>query len=415
MSFNPIEKSVLVYDSGGLFCSMAELLTQFFGRVGYFYPWETSFPDGRELMVGFGVPGVGRVKYFDREYKNYDLIVFPDVWSGDLQEDLRQRGHRVWGSGMGSNLELQRWETKEKLKKLGMDMMPCEKLIGTRALREYLKDHPDQYVKISAMRGIGETCEAKTEDDIEGWLLELESRYRDIATLFLPFTVEQAIHDAKEVGYDGWNIDGEFPETAMFGIEKKDKAYFGTVCPYDDLPQGVLDVNGELWKLLSEYQYRQFFSTEIREKDGKNFVIDLTCRHASPAGEVILSNCDNLAEVLWFGAEGKLIKPEFRHQFGAQLILTSEWAEEHCQLITFPEELRSQIKLYNHCVIDGRDWVIPQVAKMKHLGSIVTLADTPEEAVELCKEAAEEVSGFDVEYDPDALDHAVEEMKEFVK
>lgn len=45
-----------MYDFG-LFSSLAELLARQTGEeVGYFCPWETSFADGRELVLGEGLP-----------------------------------------------------------------------------------------------------------------------------------------------------------------------------------------------------------------------------------------------------------------------------------------------------------------------------------------------------------------------
>lgn len=403
------KRSVLVYDSGGLFVSLAERLARDFGNVGYFYPWENSFPDARELMVGYGLEGVHRVKHFDKDYANYDLIVFPDVWSGDLQEDLRKRGHRVWGAGYGGDLELNRAETKRKMEESGLDINPWAAVKGTNALRKYLAENPKQYVKISGFRGLGETFEADTLEDAEGVILELEHKYLPYAQL-IPFVCENAIKSKREVGYDGFCIDGKFPKTAIFGIEKKDKAYFGMVSEYGDMPASVIRANEALSQFMGNY--RQFFSTEIIEEEGSNneYVIDLTCRHASPAGEFYCENFTNLADILWHGAEGTLVEPETEGKYGAQIVLTSEWAVENPQRVNFPEDIRHMMKLYNHCRIDGVDWIIPQIAKMKHIGSVVAISDSPEEARDICKEAAEQVTGFDLNFSTDALDEAFTEM-----
>ncbi|HSS95840.1 MAG TPA: hypothetical protein VLK33_02355, partial [Terriglobales bacterium] len=179
-------KRALVYDGGGLFLPLAERLSRDFAEVGYFKPWESDTPDGRELMVGYGVPGITRIKYFFQEYKKYDLIIFPDVLEGDLQEDLRSRGCRVWGSGMGANLELNRGNTKREMEKSDFDINPWASVTGTKALRKYLKDHDGQYVKISTFRGLGETFEAESLDAAEGIIAEIESKHAAIASC-IPF------------------------------------------------------------------------------------------------------------------------------------------------------------------------------------------------------------------------------------
>lgn len=405
------KKRVLVYDGGGLFLPLAERLSRDFAEVGYFKPWQSDTPDGRELMVGYGVPRITRVKYFFKDYSNYDLIVFPDVWEGDLQEDLRNRGCRVWGSGMGSGLELNRAETKREMEKGDFDINPWSAVKGTQALRKYLKDHDGQYVKISTFRGLGETFEADNLDDADGMIAELESKHAALAPC-IPFVCENKVESKREVGYDGYCIDGQFPDTAVFGIEKKNKAYFGIASKYSDMPPSVIQINDELSGLLNRYKYRQFLSTEIIEENGSEnaFLIDLTCRQASPAGEVYCEILDNISEIIWEGAGGKLVQPDISKRYGAQIVLTSDWAVEHCQKVEFPEEIRDNVKLYNHCRIDGVDWVIPQTVKMKHIGSVVALSDSPEDARDQCKELASQIKGFDISYNEDALDEAFTEM-----
>lgn len=402
-------KSVLVYDAGGIFVSLAERLARDFGRVGYFVEWESGFADGRELLVGSGLDGVERLKYLWQESGDFDLIVFPDVWHRDLQNHLRAQGRRVWGSGSGSELELARWNTKERFPELGLPVNQAVQIIGTSNLRGYLKANQKQYVKISAFRGIGETFYSESYDLVKGQIDELDARLGPLAS-FLGFIVEEAIPDAVEVGYDGYCIDGQFPKTAVVGIEKKDKAYFGRACQYDDLPETVRKTNDALSKVLGEYQYRQFFSTEIREKDGKGYLIDITARHASPAGEVYCEMFTNLAEILWEGSAGNLVEPVIEEPYGAQIILCSEWAETNYEPIKFPESLRAFVKLYNHCRVNGLDYTVPQLAKMKQVGSVIALGKSPEAAVKLCKERAEQIHGYDLETESDALDEAVQEM-----
>jgi hypothetical protein len=72
------------------------------------------------------------------------------------------------------------------------------------------------------------------------------------------------------------------------------------------------------------------------------------------------------------------------------------------------------VKLYNHCRVDAgsglTDYFVPQIAKMKQVGSVIALADDPKEAIELCKERVKQVRAFDIEVDEDSLDKAMEEM-----
>jgi hypothetical protein len=401
---------ILVIDNG-LFVSLAERLSEMVEKVGYFYDWQSGFPDGRELIIGEGIPKVKREKYLWPVIDDYDLFVFPDVWHGDLQEHLRKMGKAVWGSGYGSEVELARWRTREQLPALGLDVSPAQQVHGTKELRSYLKDHADQFVKVSSYRGIGETWFSQDLEMSEFQIRDIEDKCGALANV-LDFICENSIPDALEVGYDGYCIDGKYPDAAVVGVEKKDQAYFGEFRKYDSLPENVRKVNDALGKLLQPHGYRQFLSTEIREKGKKSFLIDVTARHASPAGEVYCGMFENLESVLMGGANGVIVNPETRYKYGAQVILCSEWYSlGHWQPVRFPEEIRKFVKLYNHCRIDGVDYCVPQLANMKQLGSVVAFGNTPEEAIKTCKDRAEQMEGFDLETECDALDKAYEEMQ----
>ena len=417
------DHSALVYDFG-LFPSLACLLAKDFGSVGYFCPWETTFADGRELLVGMGLPNVRRVKNWDDEVDDADLLVFPDVLCADLQRYYRKQGKRVWGAGSGAELEMLRWRSKQLNKAAGLPVNECYKITGTKALNQFFLEHPTEdgwYVKISGLRGLGETWFARDYSEALGQIDELDHKHAPLSYV-IEFIVEAAIPDAEEIGYDGYCIGGEFPQSSLWGQEKKDKGYFGMVADYSDLPEGVRRVNDALTGIIQEHypDYRQFLSTEIREMDGKPYPIDYTCRHASPAGECVAANMANLSEVMWFGAEGKLIQPEWRHKFCAQIILCSETATERSMIVDFPEENREWVKLYNWCRLDDegelrvRDWFIRQVAPMKQLGSVIALGDDPDETIKLCQSRADDVRGFDLEHEGDCLDEAKEAVLELI-
>lgn len=408
------DRSVAIYDFG-LFSSLAERLSRDFGRVGYFVPWETSFADGREYVLGMGLPGVHRIKNWDDEFEEFDLLVFPDVLCGDLQEYYRRQGHRVWGAGRGGELELLRWKTKQRLRDAGLPVNPCVKLVGTEALREHLQATPDQYVKVSTLRGLGETWHSPNYEVAKSYIDHFEAKHGAMQHI-VEFIVEDSISDSNEFGFDGYCVDGQFPKTCLWGIEKKDEAYFGRVCPERELPESISTVNRALAPVMREMKYRQFFSTEIREKDkvgvGLPFVMDLTCRHASPPGELLCELCNNLSEILWFGAEGRMVEPQYTGLYGAQLLLGSDWAREHWYPVTCGDKLPSWLKLYNHACIKGTHYVVPQVDKMKEIGSVIAIADDADDAVQLCLDRAEKVDGFKLEYSPEALIHAQQNVED---
>jgi hypothetical protein len=85
--------------------------------------------------------------------------------------------------------------------------------------------------------------------------------------------------------------------------------------------------------------------------------------------------------------------------------------------LDFPEDIREYLKLYNHALVEAGDGIgikdqfVPQVMKMRQIGSVIALADDPQEAIELCKDRASMVKALDLECDCDSLDKAYEEMK----
>lgn len=415
-------KSFLVYDLG-LFSSFAERLASQGNPVGYFVPHESGFADGRELAIGQGLEGVTRIKYWDDAVDDYDCLVFPDVSSMDLQTYYRKHGYRVWGSGRGAELELLRWKTKELMAASGLPVHESYKVEGTTKLRQFFKDHSDGegwFVKVSGLRGLGETWMANDYVDAKPMIDYLDSHNGPLAELIF-FIVEKCIPDSKEIGYDGYSIDGQFPNESMWGAEQKDKAYFGMVSRYEDLPKEVQAVNDGLSETMAKLQYRNFFSSELRDE----FCIDPSCRHASPAGEVIVHNMENLPEVVFEGAIGQMVQPKFTYKYGAQIILSSEWARENYLTVRFPEEIRTWVKLYYHARLSGpaeigtQDYFIPQMNpqydRMKEFGSVIALSDDPDEAISTCKERASQVQAMKCDYDEEALDKAYEEMQSFVE
>jgi hypothetical protein len=266
-------KTALVYDNG-LFVEAAITLAKDFDKIYYYCPWTSGYPNSNPLWIGKGIAGVQRIPSIWDVVDEVDLWVFPDVYDGPLQDHLVQMGKRVWGSRHGEVLELNRHASKQLQEELGISIGHYKVVTGLAALRTYLREHEDQYVKISATRGDMETFYSKNYKLIEPRLNELAHRLGAKANK-VEFIVEDAINDAVEVGYDGFSIDGQFPSHTLYGIEIKDRGYIGRVKAYDDLPEQIRDVNHRFSPILQTYNYRNFWSAELRiTKDGTAYSID---------------------------------------------------------------------------------------------------------------------------------------------
>lgn len=411
----------LVCDSG-LFFPLALRLARSdgFAEVGY-HPvtWQKGFPSYHEYDVGKGFDSVKHEPYLWDVIDDYDILIFPDVLRGDLQQYLRKQGYRVFGSGKGDELELFRAYAKHVMDRVDLPVQPYKIIKGLDKLREYLKgEKEDVFVKISLLRGITETFRGMTGKNF--WLIE--PRMDELAHSLgmrkneMNFIVEDDIETQIEYGIDTIVVDGKFPKLAANGLELKDCAYAAVVQDYENLPDGMKLVNERLAPILSEYQYRNFFSTEIRvAKDNTPYLIDVTARHASPAGEAQHELIGNLAEMIWGAAAGELVEPEMTAKYAVQSIILSDRAEDSWMPIEFPEKFRDNVKLYFHTRINNHDYVIPQAAKMNEIGSVVTTGNTLQEAIDSNLEIAESVKGDKIEIHSDKFPKLIELFDEMKK
>lgn len=405
-------KCALVYDYG-VFVELAATLARDFGTVYYFCPWEDGFPKSNGLLIGSGIKGVTRVTSIWPYLDETDIFIFPDVYEGELQEYLASLGKRVWGCRLGAELELDRVKSKEISKKLGIDIGPYRVVKGLDALRDHLKAHDDQHVKISATRGDMETFHSKNYGLIEPRLDELEHNL-GAKKKVTEFVIEDGINDAVEVGYDGYTVDGRYAKNAMIGVEIKNAAYIARTMRYADLPQSIRSVNDGLSPALKGYKYRGFLSTEIRCNDDGAFLVDPCCRCGSPPSELYQMMIENLAEVVWNGSEGTLIEPEYSAKWGAELIIMSEWSMTNWQAIQFPKKYSVNVKIRNMAVIDGKSYYIPDKSQCSQIGAIVAIGKTPQTAIDECLKIAETVEGHDIMIDCAALDKAREGLAEIL-
>jgi hypothetical protein len=400
-------KTVLVYDYG-LFLSFAQTLSKSFGRVLYYRTWEGSFPSTTEHCVGEGVEGVESVEDIWRHLDEIDLFVFLDVYAGELQLYLQSIGKRVWGSRRGEELETKRTHSKRALEGVGLDAGSWKEIKGIAALRSYLKRNEEQYVKISSTRGDAETFFARDYQNIQPRIDELAAKLGPYQEQ-MRFICEDKIPDAVEFAYDGYSVDGQYPNQCCYGIEAKSRGYLGHFVDYDALPEQLLDMNAAVAPLLKQYQYRNFFAMEARiTEDGVPHVIDPACRAGSPPSELLQNLYTNLPDIMWYGAEGVCIDPVPEAEWGAELMIHASWAEKNWLQVEFPPEMADNIKLRNFCVLDGKTYITPGAAS---IGGVVATGKTPKEAQDKVKEIAKEVKGYTVEVEPEAFDEIGEQIK----
>lgn len=413
-------KTLLIIDNG-IFVEMAVKLSKWFGAVYYYSPWESAFPKSNPRLIGCGLEGVIRVNDIWTATKEYpgvmdiDLIMFPDVYFGGLQNHLVSLGKRVFGGRLGDELELYRDDAKKLFKSLGLPVSPYAVVKGVANLRSYLKEHKKQWVKVSLTRGDFETFYAKDYKNIEPVLDSLEHTLGARKTI-AEFIVEDAIEDAVETGYDGYCIDGKYPNKCFRGIEIKDLGYIMKVGNYADCPKEITTFNAAIAPTLKSYQYRGFMSTEIRvTPDHTSYMIDQCARQGSPPSELYQNMITNLPDILWYGAEGECVDPECDDVWGVEVLIHSQWADANWQNVQFPAAIRDNIKLRNACVIDGEYYAVPQSLGLPEIGAVVASAKTMSGAIEKVKKLCAMVEGYYITCHVDCIDKAQTEIDKLEK
>ena len=306
----------------GTFVSVAKRLSSQYAKVYYYSPFEEEYLDARKCVIGDGIDGVERLDdpldpdVFDK----IDLWIFPDIGFGGFQRHLRSLGKAVWGSMGADRLELYRTLFIKTLQELDLPLVNSVKLQGLSKLSDHLKTVKDKWVKINRYRANMETWK---HIDYKHSIPELNRLAVEFGGVqeHVWFVVQDQIETEIEIGYDGWSVDGWFPDKSFQGYEKKNELYLGSWMNYDDLPEAVRYVNEKFSTVMEKYGYRNDFATELRVLDDVPYFIDPTMRMPGQTGEHLLNTCSNLAEVKWKGANGELIQPEFTSRFSTESTL----------------------------------------------------------------------------------------------
>lgn len=398
------EITVTVVDFGS-FISLAEKLSETCARVNYHAPMEREFRNVDDEVIGYGVPKLHKIESFMEPdiVKETDLYVFPDIGYGGEQRYLKSIGKPVWGS-MGAD-ELERLRTRfiDTIKKLGLPMLESVKIQGLDNLCEYLKDKKDLWVKVNEFRDNMETWHHQDWFHSQPMLNRLYIRFAAAPELVW-FVVQENLPNATEVGYDGLSVDGWFPDSSYQGYEKKNELYLGARTDYDKLPEIVRMVNEKFSPVMEEYGYRNFFATEIRDDK----FIDPTLRMPGQTGEQLLETMTNLPEVVWRGAQGELIQPEWAADFAASATLNYRGDLEDVKVIRVPTEARRWVKLCRYRQ-RGDEFIFP-ANKREDVGVVIGMADSIKGAIDSVKENFDAIGDESLSIKPEGFMDLLEDI-----
>jgi hypothetical protein len=229
----------------------------------------------------------------------------------------------------------------------------------------------------------------------------------------MEFIVEDAIEDAIETGIDIYTVDGKYPTKGIVGIEIKDRSYLCHLQETSKISPLIFGVNEKLTDTLSNYKYRNFMSTEIRLTSEKNpYMIDFCARLGSPPSEIYISMFDNLSEIVWETAHGNCVDPVNNSgDYGAQLLIHSQWSQKNWQALDIPEEIKNNIVFRSMTKINNSLYCVPGENEIAEIGAVVAIGNSPQEVIDHCKEIAEQITSYDLQTFPESLDCALSECE----
>jgi hypothetical protein len=402
-------KTIAFFDLSGSYTHLAEAVVPDFARVLYWVPWQSrAFPVIQEFAPGLGLEGIERIVDFEDHLDDIDLVVFPDVGMGGLQEYLRRQGLLVLGSGHAGILERDRWLLHERLKNAGLEPTEGEYVIGLDALRLELAQREECYIKTCLFRGNIETMHQRTYETFRG---ELDHHQAELGPLgqVLGFLVEEPIGDDEcvEVGFDDHFGNANYAGPTLWGYECKDLGFLGFASEL--LPLRLEELREKTAHLVAPYNYCGPISIEARITKNRAVFLDLTARYGSPPSEIQAFLIENLGEVMWAAAQGSPIAPVFRAPVAAQLVITSETVGEK-KPIQLDVGMPERTALHGHFKIGGKDCIVSPSA-IKECAGAVGLGSSIEDAFTEAIEAAGALVGVDLKYEESALSKALEAIE----
>lgn len=408
----PQDITCCVVDRGAFF-SVAMRLARTYKQVYVQIPNGEAGETIARNCLGWGVPGIIPIREFWPLKNEIDLFVFPDCRDWGLQMELQDQGFPVWGSRQAEDIEGLRGKWLEVAQEIGLPQPHTEKIVGLENLRAHLYEHRDEtkFVKFSRCRGDMETWCAQaggwqfTRNKLDG-LAHLWRGLQDLITFYVQDPVETDI----EGGADTYFV-GDFPDQVILGYEAKDHGYLGAVTDRGDMPD-------EIWKpceliapVLRSFGYRNFFSTEVRVKDGESWLLDPCCRTASPGGEHQLEMIENFPEVVLYGAHGQLLQPEYAAKYCGQTVIKWAGDPEAPRTLEVPPGIEHLVKVCACAKVDGI-YQFPQWQDPECLAFVVGMGDTPDEVIDQLKEIREQLSSQPIHIEMEPIAQLIHQIKE---
>lgn len=408
--------TVVIYDRG-LYTYMAEFLARFYGKVKYYRHDSEIYPQGAQCQVGKGIPGVEWIDDFWGNIDDADVIFFPYVFDGKVQDYLRGKGYPVCGSGTSERIEHDKLFLKKELKKLGMPVAPHYEATGLDDLESFLEGKKEKYVvkSIEAYRGDWETTSYKNAFAFKSYVNNVRQHVGPERAKEMKFIVESWVESECETGCDGFMLGGELAPWPTIGFEVKDEGYIARAVKH--LPEIIQDGMTRMIPLYKSLGGQGTpYSNENRiTKEGTTFRTDDTLRCGNPPTCTMIEMYgEQYAHAIYCLAHNQMPemkKPDF--EYGAEIVLQSVWYIKNELHVGCPKDFGKYIKLNNMYIRDGQRYCDPVLSQddVSYFGSIVGVGHTLKEATEMALEKIKELDVYKLNYCENIFDQCGEVLK----
>jgi hypothetical protein len=322
---------VLVFGTGIEFSHVLGLATAGH-EVFYYTDYISPYPSFDDFATGYGFENIQKVHNPFAYIDKVDKVITFDVYGGDLFTFLANKGYKVFGGGVATELELNRKLLKLMLKSADIPTPEYKIVRGFKNIK------PPCVVKLSIFRGSAETFFINNETEKRNYEVKLRREFGEFLDR-MEFVVEERLElDDRyvEIGVDAvYDYEqGGFLFPMLCGIEYKKGAYVGRVCnSLSEVPKPLQETLVKLDPILKKFKYKGFISTEefINTRGTDHYFLDITVRSPYPLGLGYRYAMTNFADVVLNGA-----KPVFRDKFYVAVPLRIEEAKDFFVYVDTP-------------------------------------------------------------------------------
>lgn len=378
----------------GIFVTQAQGLAQ--GNkhdVKYYSNWQRSEPCFSDFQPGMGVEGLDKVKNFFDTVDDSDCLVNFDCYDQDTIDFLRKKYpmKSVFGSGGAVWIENDRWKLKQLIQKLGLPLQKSWHIIGVPKLREFLKEHPNVYIKTNLWRSDCESFHAKSYDFVEQRLNGLMVKYGAMSDT-VEFIAEEMLDSEVEIGVDCFFSKNDYVPQCFLAYEIKKEWYLGLKTEVKSLPPKIKLWMEKLKPTLQSLDYRSGLSFEWKVmKDGTCYLLDICARLQSPASVGYPKWIKNWPEAIYKIGKGEKVSLDIPYKYVAAIFFESQRGKDENVMVDVKD--LDKVKLMCFSKNNGKYY---SVKGSKTMAVPVAEGNTWQECVEKLKKNADLVDADDM-------------------